>query len=100
MKHLRANAITQAVLKLWFIDLQRLIQKHDILAADSYNADETGIALSVSRNANVLGLSSIDRIIIKSPKDREWVSIIETISALGRKLRPIVIFKGKTLQIN
>ena len=98
MKHLRANATTQAVLKPWFEDLQRLIQKHDILAVDSYNADETGIALGVSRNANVLGSSSTDRTIIKSPEDREWVSIIETISALGRKLRPVVIFKGKTLQ--
>ena len=97
MEHLRANATTQAVLKPWFKDLQRLIQKHDILAVDSYNADETGIALGVSRNANILGSSSTDRTIIKSPEDREWVSIIETISALSRKLRPVVIFKGKTL---
>ena len=98
MEHLRANATTQAVLEPWFTDLQRLIQKHDILASDFYNVDETGIALGVSRNANVIGSSSTDRTIIKSPEDREWVSIVETISALGRKLRPVIIFKGKTLQ--
>ena len=98
MEHLRVNATTQAVLEPWFADLQRLIQKHEILAADFYNVDETGIALGVSRNANVIGSSSTDRTTIKSPEDREWVSIVETISALGRTLRPLVIFKGKTLQ--
>ena len=75
-----------------------MIQKHHILAADFYNVDETGCALGVTRNANVFGTSSTERSYIKSPENREWVTIVETISALGRKLRPVVIFKGQTLQ--
>jgi hypothetical protein len=34
----------------------------------------------------------------KSPGNRKWVSIIETVSATGQKLRCMVIFKGKSLQ--
>ena len=97
MEHLRVNTITQTVLEPWFVDLQRLIQKHNILAADFYNVNETGIALGVNRNVNVIDLSFTDRTIIKPPEDREWVSIIKTISASSRILRPLIIFKGKSL---
>ena len=37
---------------------------------------------------------------IQSPENREWVSILECISASGRSVRPIVIFKGKNVQIS
>ena len=32
------------------------------------------------------------------PGEPKWVSIIECISALGQKLKPFVIFKGKSVQ--
>ncbi|EMD84635.1 hypothetical protein COCC4DRAFT_140819, partial [Bipolaris maydis ATCC 48331] len=35
---------------------------------------------------------------VKSPEDREWVSMIETVSATGAKLQCLVIFKSKHLQ--
>jgi hypothetical protein len=35
---------------------------------------------------------------VQAPENREWVTIIETISALGRKTRPVIIFKGKNPQ--
>ena len=37
---------------------------------------------------------------IQSPENREWVSILECISASGRSVRPIVIFKGKNVHIS
>ena len=59
--------------------------------------DETGVALGVCTNARVLASSSKKKAYVKSPEDREWVSIIETVSATGAKLQCLVIFKGKHL---
>jgi hypothetical protein len=46
----------------------------------------------------VLASATKKKAYIKSPEDRKWVSIIETISATGVKLQCLVIFKGKHLQ--
>ena len=65
---------------------------------DIWNMDETGCALGVCTNTQVVASSSKKKAYIKSPEDREWVSIVETISAIGIKLQCLVIFKGKHLQ--
>jgi hypothetical protein len=55
-------------------------------------------ALGICKNSMVLGDSQKKRTYVQSPQDREWVSMVETVSALGRSTRPIAIFKGKTSQ--
>jgi hypothetical protein len=65
---------------------------------DIWNMDETGVALGVCTNHQVLASSSKKKAYTKSLEDREWVSIIEACSATGIKLQCLVIFKGKHLQ--
>jgi hypothetical protein len=65
---------------------------------DMWNMDETGVALRVCTNHQVLASSSKRKAYTKSLEDREWVSIIECCSATGIKLQCLVIFKGKHLQ--
>ncbi|KAJ8111260.1 hypothetical protein OPT61_g6103 [Boeremia exigua] len=65
---------------------------------DIWNMDETGVALGVCTNSQVVASSSKKNAYIKSPESREWVSIIESVSATGSKLQCLVIFKGKHLQ--
>ena len=65
---------------------------------DVYNIDKTGVALGVCTNTRVLASSSKKKAYIKSPENREWVSIIECVSATGQKLRCLIIFKGQALQ--
>ena len=60
--------------------------------------DEAGIALGICTNSMVLGDSRKKRTYVRSLQNREWVSGVETISATGRSIRPIIIFKGKNLQ--
>jgi DDE superfamily endonuclease len=60
--------------------------------------DETGLALGHCKNQLVIGTSNTKYSYIKCPQDREWVSIIEAISATGRRCRPLCIFKGKAVQ--
>jgi hypothetical protein len=61
--------------------------------------DETGIALGVWTNTQVLASSKNKKAYVQLLEDREWVSIIETVSAAGKKLRCLVIFTGQSLQI-
>ena len=65
---------------------------------DIWNMDETGVALGVCTNHQVLASSSKKKAYTKSPEDREWVSIIEACSATGIKLQCLVISKGKHLE--
>ena len=60
--------------------------------------DEHGIALGVCRNSQVLAESSKRRTFIKTPETRERVSVLETVSATGCFIRPVMIFKGKAAQ--
>lgn len=55
--------------------------------------DESGLGLGRCSNQRVVGGSRTKRTYVKSPETREWVTIVEVISALGRFLRPTVIFK-------
>jgi hypothetical protein len=48
---------------------------------DIWNMDETGVALEVCTNHQVLASSSKKKAYTKSPEDREWMSIIEACSA-------------------
>ena len=92
---LRTENITSERLTTWFDTLAGHIKRLEITPPNLYNMDETGIALGVCTNTRVIGKSSTNTTIIKRPENCEWISIIETISAAGKKLRPVVIFKAK-----
>jgi hypothetical protein len=56
--------------------------------------DETSVALGVCTNTRVLASSLKKKAYVKSPKDREWVSIIKCVLATSQKLRCAIVFKG------
>jgi hypothetical protein len=60
--------------------------------------DETGIALGVYANQRVISRVDTTQSYKATPENREWVSIIETILAISRRLQCLIIFKGMTLQ--
>ena len=68
-----------------FYDLYKRVQrKANIRAENSWNMDESGVALGVCMNTIAVGDASKKKTLIQLPNNREWVSIVETISALGR----------------
>ena len=82
-----------------FYDLfQRTQARHNILQENTWNMDEHGIALGVCTNSQVLAAAGKKRTYVKSPENREWVSIVETINPMGTTIRPLVIFKGNNPQ--
>ncbi|OCK93567.1 uncharacterized protein K441DRAFT_723033 [Cenococcum geophilum 1.58] len=62
--------------------------------------DESGIAVGSYTNSVRLGDALKKKTLIQSPEDREWVSIVEAILALSRLIWPLVIFKGKYIQLS
>lgn len=93
----RVDCTSPQALATWFEHLQLVQQRYNILPQHAWNMDESGIALGVCNNQRVLGTTDTPSTYKKSPENREWVSIIETISATGVRLQPTVIFKGQNL---
>ena len=62
------------------------------------NFDETGVALGVCTNQQVIADARKKKAYNKSPESREWESVLECVSAVGKKLQCVVIFKGVHLQ--
>ena len=60
--------------------------------------DETGIMEGWGANGLVVGHAGKRSIQKKQPGSRAWTSIIECISATGKALTPLIIFKGKSTQ--
>jgi 4-hydroxybenzoate polyprenyltransferase len=69
-----------------------------IKPSNRWNIDEAGIMEGQGVNGLVVGSTNRRFVQKKQPGSRTWTSFIEGISALGRKLPPLVIFKGKSVQ--
>ena len=60
--------------------------------------DEHGIAQKVCRNSQVLADLPKKCTFIKTSENQKWVSVLETVSAIGRYIWPVIVFKGKAVQ--
>jgi hypothetical protein len=94
----RTDVTNPEAIRAWLELVEQTRVRLRIRAEDTWNIDETGIWLGVCNNSQVLASSSKRKAYVKSPENREWVSIVEVVSASGQKLHPLVIFKGETLQ--
>ncbi|KZL63049.1 transposase, partial [Colletotrichum tofieldiae] len=93
----RVNGASTEVIRDWFKYLA-IPAIMAIKPANRYNMDETGILEGKGSNGLVLGRAETKSVRKKQPGSRAWVSIIECISAEGRALLPLVIYKGKSVQ--
>lgn len=93
----RLNGATTKIVKEFF-SLLTIPEIKDISPDNRYNMDETGILEGRGSNGLVLGAAQKKVIIRKQLGSRCWTSILECISATGRVLTPLVIFKGLSVQ--
>ncbi|KAK1852830.1 transposase [Colletotrichum chrysophilum] len=93
----RINGASTNVIRQWFKHLA-IPEIMAIKASNRYNMDETGILEGRGSNGLVLGSSETRSIRKKQPGSRAWTSLIECISATGKALPPLVIYKGKNVQ--
>jgi hypothetical protein len=96
----RIESTTPEQLQGFFDRYDRVRRQYDIMLDDTWNMDEVGTALGICSNTRVLSGKKKARTYVKKAKDkREWVSVLECINTTGRKLRPLTVFKGKSVQM-
>ncbi|KAI1007828.1 hypothetical protein K3495_g393 [Podosphaera aphanis] len=96
----RINGTSQSALEAFYSLFKEVEVRHNIKAEDMWNMDEQGLGLGICSNTMVVASSQVRRASVKSPENREWVSTLEAISATGKIIKPLVIFKGKNLQLS
>ena len=70
--------------------------EYGIVDKDMYNFDETGFQMGViSSGMVVTGSERRGRPLAQQPGNREWVTSIMAINAMGRSIPPFIIFGGK-----
>jgi len=93
----RAQCEDPKLIKEWFNRVQITIMQHGIAYEDIYNFDETGFAMGLIATARVVTRAeTVGRPALLQPGNREWVTAIECINAMGWALPPCIVFKGKS----
>jgi hypothetical protein len=95
----RAIQTTEEIAKDFQKKLKNVIRKYNIDERNIWNMDETGYAIgaAISTSSKVIVPSSAKHSYRTGGNLREWVSVIESVSATGDSTAPYLIFKGKVL---
>jgi hypothetical protein len=93
----RAKMEDPRIIKPWFDMVRHFKAEHGISDDDVYNFDETGFQMGViGTELVVTGTDKRNHPKTIQPGNREWVTAIAAINALGWAIPPYIIFAGKT----
>ena len=94
----RINAVNYETVSHWFKLYSETVSKYQIQREDQYNMDKKGFALEqIGKQKVIVSKHRFDTVICQSGS-REWVSLLECISADGVLLPAFMIFKAKRQQ--
>ena len=90
----RAKCEDSKLIKAWFARVQETIEKYEIMKENIYNMDETGFQMGVASTAKVVCGSETKQSHARAlqPGNREWVTAIIAVNAMGWSLPPQIIF--------
>jgi hypothetical protein len=92
----RAKCEDPKVIQEWFQRVIAIQEQYGIAYKDVYNFDETGFAMGVAATSKVITSSDrVGRAPVVQPGNREWVTSIECVNAMGWSIPPYLIFAGK-----
>lgn len=94
----RTRGSTRTNYEDFFQRLREQLDSKDIKPANIANIDEHSIQELETRAGTVIGSSLTRRAIVTASDDTTWVSVIECGTAEGRRLSPVIIFTGTSLQ--
>ena len=96
--HQRAACEDPAAIQRWFDLVQTTKQKQGIVDDDIYNFNKTSFIIGkILLQLVITGLEGYSKKKRIQLGNREWVTVIQGVGALGRQLPPFVIFAGKVL---
>jgi hypothetical protein len=79
----RIENATPEQLRAFFNHLDHIRKRLNVRDENMWNTDETRIALGICANTLVLASSEKSHTHVKSPEDRECVSVVKTVSTIG-----------------
>ncbi|KAK2935408.1 hypothetical protein FoTM2_003350 [Fusarium oxysporum f. sp. vasinfectum] len=94
----RSNDTTPVLLRRFYATLSSTVKELQIVPSRMYNMDEHGLQEGLTKSGMVLGDALTKRATVTESDWRNWVSILESGNAEGRRLRPTVVFQGDCLQ--
>ena len=84
------------VISPWFDLVQNVEANYGILDEDTYNFDETGFTIGIGNRVKVVTASERrTQPIGVQQGDREWVTFIAGVNAMGWAISPFLILKAK-----
>jgi helix-turn-helix, Psq domain len=91
----RASTVLKKEIFVDYFELySSLLQQYRILPQDIYNMDEKGFAMGQIQQTRAIVPAAEKELFLRQDGSREWVSVIETISAAGESLSSYIIFKA------
>ena len=99
IKQARAEAMNVYNIRDWFHKLEVIMREHDIFPKDFWNMDEIGLRIGIGRGQWVIVpaddmYESRFSHIISIHGNQDQCTIIESVSAAGNSIPPLVIMKG------
>ena len=91
----RVAAEDPDIIKAWFELVDYHVTKNAVEKEDIHNMDEKGVMMGASEKVKVIISKNEKRQYMTASGSREWVSLIECISVIGKAQDPWIIFKGK-----
>ena len=91
----RVVGTSYSVIASYFDALTTLFLENAYLPDDIYNFDESGFSIGTSISTRVLTNTNKKRPRKVVPGRQEWITAIESISATGRALPPLLIYTGE-----
>jgi hypothetical protein len=95
----RAKCEDLKVIGEFFEAFWNTIIDYGILDDDIYNFDETGFAMGIIATARlVIMAENLGKTVILQLGNREWITVIKMVNAIGWALLLIILLKTKTYQ--
>jgi hypothetical protein len=92
----RAKCEDPTIIRGWFRLVENTIAKYGIQSDDIWNFDETGFMMGIMQSGMVVtGAERQGRPKSVQPGNREWITVIQAISAEGQLIPPFIIGAGQ-----
>jgi hypothetical protein len=80
---------------MWFEEYFEFLNIHGIQPDSIWNMDETGFRVGIPGGERVLVPLAVSELYTPSPENRTSITVIETVSAIGKVIPPVLIIEGK-----
>jgi hypothetical protein len=90
----RITAAIPSQIEGWFAHVDDVVQRFNIHPQDRWNMDEIGYQLSHSQNELVVFNQRTGAPLSLASGSTGWCSVLESISASGDTMKPLVIYRG------